>query len=228
MMRMNDLAQDAQPEIASHSMLLQTFNDQCDRLPAIRDIWQWVATDDDRKRGRYTMEFETLTYNIRSEYMKHSFPILCHEFLVSLAHHLKKYRAVAEIAAGTGWLSYWLGIYGVELHSTTDSKTWENGDGLLRHYLPLVKNHDAPAMVKAHPEVDLWILTWPYMDSLAFDVWKAMRPGQRLLYIGEGRGGCCADDSFFDAVEDHEQSFHAPFVSFRFIHDYPRLFAKGK
>ena len=45
------------------------------------------------------------------------------------------------------------------------------------------------------------LLSWPPYDKpLATDALKAF-PGDTLIYIGEGAGGCCADDDFFDLLD---------------------------
>ncbi len=42
------------------------------------------------------------------------------------------------------------------------------------------------------------LLIWPpYDQPFAFDVAKAMLPGQLLIFEGEGAGGCTGDDRFF-------------------------------
>jgi hypothetical protein len=49
-------------------------------------------------------------------------------------------------------------------------------------------------------------MTWPpFNGSFAFDVARAMLPGQVLIYEGENGGGCTADDTFFDYVSDLSQ-----------------------
>lgn len=46
------------------------------------------------------------------------------------------------------------------------------------------------------------LLCWPPYDSpMAFDALSAFR-GQYLFYIGEGAGGCTADDDFFDLLDE--------------------------
>jgi hypothetical protein len=60
-----------------------------------------------------------------------------------------------------------------------------------------------------------------------------MRPGQYLLYIGEGHGGCTADDGFFESTCDHQVLFDEAFnkvsksfVQFVGLHDMPELYLK--
>ncbi len=71
------------------------------------------------------------------------------------------------------------------------------------------------------------LLVWPGYDRpFAQDIAKAVRPGQLLIYEGEIRG-CCADDAFFDYLDDSAaweyktdlsdelNSFHVTFANAR-------------
>ena len=55
---------------------------------------------------------------------------------------------------------------------------------------------DSLDYILLHPEVELFILAWPQEDDLATLIWQALQPGQRLLYIGEDRDGCTANNGF--------------------------------
>ena len=85
-----------------------------------------------------------------------------------------------------------------------------------------------------HPEVELFILAWPQEDDLATRIWQALRPGQYLLYIGEDRGGCTADNDFFELIHGHEvehigtREMKQSFLSFDDFHDQPHLYQKRR
>ena len=50
---------------------------------------------------------------------------------------------------------------------------------------------------------DVVILSWPdYDTSFASQILEKMKPGQTLIYIGEGYGGCTGDDNFFNLLEE--------------------------
>lgn len=92
---------------------------------------------------------------------------------------------------------------------------------------------DALEYLRRHQQVELFILSWPMEDDTAVRFWQAMRPGQYLLYIGEERGGCTADNAFFDAIDGHEVDNNATrqmqrsFLSFDDFHDQPHLYKKS-
>ena len=57
-----------------------------------------------------------------------------------------------------------------------------------------------PELLKTHPAKTL-LLGWPcYADSFANDCLKAFR-GDTVVYIGEGMGGCTANDIFHKRLE---------------------------
>jgi len=96
--------------------------------------------------------------------------------------------------------------------------------------LPHVKKHDSIKFTKEHTEIDLFILSWPYMDQNAFEIWQAINSGTYLLYIGEDYGGCTADDNFFKAtskwVVEDKWELYKTFISFWGVHDRPILYQK--
>ena len=51
-----------------------------------------------------------------------------------------------------------------------------------------------------NPETKCWP---PYEDPVVLQVLKNMSSGQRLIYQGEGYGGCTADDEYHDYLLDH-------------------------
>jgi len=61
---------------------------------------------------------------------------------------------------------------------------------------------EADAAAAAAPETAALLIVWPpYNEPMAAAALRAFR-GAVLWYVGEGRGGACADDAFFDALEE--------------------------
>ena len=58
--------------------------------------------------------------------------------------------------------------------------------------------------VKKHKnDIDAFVISWPPYDSPAIEYCIEQIPsGKKIIYIGEGRGGCCGTDRFFDMVSD--------------------------
>lgn len=202
-------------------VLARTFNKESDTLPSIGQLHQSTLFDCDR-------DFSSShgSFIFRDAYNKHSFVILTDEWIKSLVSFLSEYSKVIELSCGAGWLTYWIRRYGGKIDRCVDNFTFEGIE-----YTEMVENADSIQIVHETPSTDLYILSWPYMDSVAHNIWQNMKSGQHLLYIGEGRGGCTADDSFWAVVEDKEiilgdKEVYANFRSFWAVHDRPILFGK--
>lgn len=115
------------------------------------------------------------------------FSIPCVEAL----NAIKKVGNILEIGAGTGYWSKLLKDMGVDIIST-DSKS---GDYQFSYNNDVIKM-DAVEAIKEYPDRNVFV-SWPCYDKgWAFEAAKAMEQGTTLIYIGEGRGGCTADDNF--------------------------------
>ena len=220
-------------DYSKHDIITHTFNEMVKELPRNGHIIDWIATEHyhylENIYGADRLIFTTETFRIKDVYTQNSFCILTHEFLTGIKKTINKYNIekISELCSGIGWLFFWLRRYGVSVIDVVDNMSW---DGYKKKdFLPIVKEYDAIKYVKEHPEIEMFILSWAYMDDVAYKIWKNMRAGQYLLFIGEGDGGCCANDKFFAAVEDYsiEDCINGNLLSFYAIHDYPQLFRKG-
>ena len=117
--------------------------------------------------------------------------------------------------------------YGIPLVHAVDNKTWK-----YENYLSTIVQDDAVEFVKRSGDADMFVLSWPYMNPLAAMIWKNMKPGQYLLYIGEGQGDCTANYEFFELTQDHrvdDEKFRKvedSFVRFAMLSDGPELYLK--
>lgn len=173
-------------------------------------------------------------YVIREMYLDHAFVAYNDEMLTALKKFCdkKKMKVVHELCCGTGWFSHWMKKYGIPLDKAIDNKTWASYK-TDNNWLPIVTQDDAVRFVKRSGDADMFVLSWPYMNPLAHMIWNAMKPGQYLLYIGEGEGGCTADSGFFDATGAYQitndKDFNKvtkAFIQFNGLHDRPELYLK--
>lgn len=213
-------------------LINQTFSCISERLPTITQVKSHIYTD--RKwveAGEYDPEKHLTTRLVRESYVGQSFVVLTDEFIGSLQRLCHSFTHIVEIGAGIGWLGYWLGKYGVKIQASIDNKSWP--DFPKDQYLDIVEAMDSLDYIQLHPEVELFILSWPQEDDLATRIWQALQPDQHLLYIGEERGGCTANSVFFDLIQGHEVENEATmemrqsFLSFDDFHDQPHLYQKG-
>lgn len=205
----------------------KTFKFNSEKLPTIKDYSKVILFDDfewtkDIKNSSVSM---VNTFEIRQVYCRFNFAILSHEWITDLVNYLKQFKKVIELSCGAGWLTHWIRKYGYNIHSCVDNLSWGHDFS----YCQWVDDKDSIQYVKDNQDTDLFILSWPYMDNVAFKIWNKMKPGQILLYIGEGCGGCTANDDFFSITEKYEidsSILNNNFKSFCGIHDRPRLFKK--
>jgi hypothetical protein len=214
-------------------LMNQTFSCSSERLPKIAEVKSQIYTDHTwMEAGEYNPEKHSTTRRVRESYVGQSFVLLTEEFLLSLKLLCLDFTNIVEVGSGIGWLGHWLGKYGVTIQASIDNKSWPEYPK--DRYLNIVEDMDSLLYVTLHPEVDLFILVWPEEDDLARCIWQALQPGQSLLYIGEGRNGCTATNSFLDLIKGHEIETIATiqmkesFLSFDDFHDHPHLYEKGK
>lgn len=127
-------------------------------------------------------------------------------------------RGVVEIGAGSGYWAWQLTQAGVAVAAyDPNPPSPDNPFNQHRLYHPVIPgDHTAAA---SHSERAL-MLCWPsYSDPWAAQALDAYR-GDTVIYIGEGPGGCCADDRFHSVLErDFEEVGSSPFhVTYWGIH----------
>lgn len=108
-------------------------------------------------------------------------------------------RKCLEVMAGAGWLTKALREKGVSIIST-DNNSWKNKQAW-DNVTDIMEMDAVEAIVKYGKVVDILIISWPYMDDTAFRCIQAaytMNPDILIVYIGEGCGGCTANDQFFE------------------------------
>jgi len=110
---------------------------------------------------------------------------------------------VLEICSGEGILAKELkDTYNVDIIATDICEDSRYGFS----YSNDIEKIDAVSAIKKYQDINTILAVWvPYEDSFMVDVLKAMKPGQRLIFIGESYGGCNATDEFFDTIMDKEK-----------------------
>lgn len=115
---------------------------------------------------------------------------------------------ILDPIAGTGYWAYLLEQMGVRVGAydtipptpSSEENRWHRFASVFRTVL----RADAVDVVAAMSAVDssfTLFLSWPPYDTpLAHDTLRAYR-GDRLIYIGEGAGGCTGDDGFHQLLE---------------------------
>lgn len=98
-----------------------------------------------------------------------------------------------EVCAGRGWLAKALRTHGVSIIAIDLAPDDPVTD---------VEVQDAVNAIHHHPEIDYLIISWPPLNSpVAARCVRAIKTHTTIIYIGEWRDGCCANDDFFESVE---------------------------
>ena len=101
---------------------------------------------------------------------------------------------IVEIGAGKGYWASLLANCGVNVVAYDTGK-----DISIGFYHPV--GNAGTKMVSSHKDRALFLCWPPYGTSMAYDC-VSKYEGSTLIYIGEDKSGCNADDKFFDFVDD--------------------------
>ena len=158
--------------------------------------------------GLHCDMIDTQLIKMRTEFTNtFGFALVANDWNRELVNSVIKTGKCLEVMAGKGMWTKALRGLGIEVIST-DDMSWEDTHN------PLWKDHVIDDMIKMDAvtavrtygnDVDFVLMSWPYMDNTAYRVLQNMRivnPKLRLIYIGEGETGCCANDYFFESMDE--------------------------
>lgn len=115
-------------------------------------------------------------------------------------------RKCLEIMSGCGALSKALKDKDIDVIAT-DNFSWDGQDNWnnTNNYWTNIENIDAIEAIEKYKNRDIIIMSWAYMDDTAYRCLLKMREvnsNMVMIVIGEGWGGCTADDNFFEVIEE--------------------------
>jgi hypothetical protein len=123
---------------------------------------------------------------------RYSFAIPSPEALAVIAKH----GPIVQIGAGTGYWAHLLRRdYNVDILPFDRNPPSLGGNfwPFRREFVPVLRGTER--ILSRHHDRTL-LLCWPPMTTMASNCLRRYR-GQRVIVIGEGEGGCTADDEFF-------------------------------
>lgn len=109
---------------------------------------------------------------------------------------------MVEIGCGTGYWAWLLEQVGIPVQCFDtappgqEKNHWFTDDAERFHAMS--KGGEEKAL--DYPDKVLFLCWPPYGTSMASHALRYYK-GDTLLYIGEGEGGCCADDGFFEQLK---------------------------
>lgn len=184
---------------------------------------------------KFTNRFDPASYTARDKYIEEGmFGFVSWKWVNPFVEWVNN-RKCLEVMAGRGILSRALRQKGVDIVATDDFSWANNENGKFRKWndtVTEVENMDAIESVETYGrDIDILIMSWPYMDDTAYKVIKKfneVNPEGLIVYIGESWGGCTADDEFFEhfqEIEDDEKFnlVNESFERWNGLHDYPCL-----
>lgn len=167
---------------------------------------------------------------MRQEYIKHAgYAIITKTFADNLAKYLSAFKCL-EIMSGRGMLAKALRDRGVDIIATDDD-SWDFHINQSPRWTE-VEHIEAGDAIRKYNDVEYIIASWMPMDIKSKRIIRMIRkhnPYAKLIIIGEGFGGCTANDAFFDRIEPERpdvvfESFIADELpSWWAIHDYAQL-----
>jgi predicted O-methyltransferase YrrM len=116
---------------------------------------------------------------------------------------LCKGKKVLEAGSGSGWLANHLAQNGVEI-TAADWTDYRRSCDKIRGY-PMRSvfrlDHHGDAVTLLPDCFDIVLLVWPNLDTpFGEHVAHAMISGQIMIFEGERKGGCTANDEFFNML----------------------------
>jgi len=158
---------------------------------------------------------------LRDEAVKrYGFSIPCREAVALLS----SFSPLLELGAGSGYWARILRAAGADVVATdvrdgsSYSKLWGGGG---------VAKWDAAEAVDRWPDRNVFV-SWP-SNGLPWcaEAARRVRSGRTLAYMGEGRGGCTADASFFDVLDEmYDEAGTLAIPAWPDIHDFMGIYVR--
>lgn len=218
--------------------------------PLHPDLEPWVVTDE-RSAGRKENEvtlweaiaeaskgrrdlLETppsilsTVYNRRRQFTdKFAWAIPTEEAITAIKEHIDG-RALLEVGAGLGLWARLLSDAGITVTATDLKQSPAHADfSMMETYFP-VERRGAVSAVRKYQECRALMLCWPPYDGPMAA--KALREfnGDRVVYVGEGAGGCTANDAFHRRLEGEWVEVRSVSIpQWEGIHDRVELYKSG-
>jgi len=120
---------------------------------------------------------------------------------------IAQFSPLVELGAGRGYWASLIQKAGGEIDCfdekppdiVDDNIYHPNKKGWTRVF---TKVHQAvPEIVAVYPEATLFLCWPPYDTPMAFDALRQYE-GKRLVFVGEGDGGCCGNAAFWELLQD--------------------------
>lgn len=126
---------------------------------------------------------------------------------------------VVELVAGSGFLASCIMANPNKPINYLATDAMKGDDTFTKTYFKVQKLNHLETLTK-NPDADVLIINWPtYKDKWASEALRKFK-GDIVIYIGEGMGGCNADDGFFEELsENWEEKECEPCIQWQGLRD---------
>jgi hypothetical protein len=146
------------------------------------------------------------------------------QFLIEL---MARYSPLVSVGCGFAYTESLAIEQGVDVIPTDLSPNITNQWCRKGKFFCEVEEADSVFAVNKYKDRNVFMAWPPYDTSMAYDTALAMYPGQYLIYIGEGYGGCNGDDLFFEYLNDQfEEVDNLTIPQWFGLHDYCTVYRK--
>lgn len=154
--------------------------------------------------NRYDFNRTTEAFRLRKTFLKKGmFALVSWQWVKPFAEWIGNKKCL-EVMAGRGWLSLALQSLGVNIIAT-DDYSWIRERNWDEPVTEVEELDTVEAVKKYGKDINLLIISWPYMNEDAYNTIKELNdinPNAQIIYIGEGMGGCTANDDFHEHFKE--------------------------
>jgi hypothetical protein len=137
---------------------------------------------------------------------------------------IEDYAPIIEIGAGSGYWAFLLRQMGVDVVAYDHKPGGNRGAWHTHRWSPVLVGSAGKA--RLHPDRALFLCWPPYKSSFAYDA-LCLYQGRTILYVGEGRGGCTADDAFHgELAKNWDEVETVDLPQWPGVHDYLNVWRK--
>ena len=177
--------------------------------PYLEELKKIPLTHDGMSRGSYARNSLELQWRIPA-YRREPFKDYRHPMVTEYAwaipsdHALKTIvkfsNSICEIGAGTGYWAYMLTQYGASVvaYDLAIPGRHKNEWGHKRTWFDV--QHGDVLSINQHQNKGL-MLCWPPYDHPMSEAILKLYTGSKVIYIGEGSGGCTGSEAFHELLE---------------------------
>ena len=176
-----------------------------EKIPYIKDMLTTGLVPEEldeffasRHSNSYNFSDSFALMSVRDPYIHNFGFLLLNEKLLDMLSQEFEGDKIIEVGAGTGWLSYNLQQRGLNV-IPVDAELSDNHYGFKKLYTDIVEDKAEDFIL--NNKYDTILMSWPdYSSDFAHKILDRMPKNKTLIYIGEGEGGCTANDDFFELL----------------------------